>query len=475
MENCSNMKHILRYGTNAEQKYIEQIKNTFDLLAFNGNMLAYTPGAISGFIMMHVLKSKSSKGYFIDPITHAFQHDIKTISSYSKKEKKIIIKKSIMNLIEAYGEPIRSNINNGESVSPAHFTSHDVKFEFCKNVIDFQNNTVISELETKGYMDYIYKASLDISKLRPCFIIAPYFYLTSRPNDLDWLPINCELVELTRTIVNNQKIYAQIVVSKEILTNSTFRDTILDSYIKIKPDGVLLWIDKFDDHESSISELNGFIELIKQFSQNNIPIYNLYGGFFSTILTGFKDELGFELSGVGHALEYGESRAVVPVGGGIPTNKYYYYPLHNRLDYIDASTLLKSLGYFSISPYEGAKEYKKNLCHCPTCLEVIQDNIYNFSLFENTEFYDITLHGVKQKRSYASQDTKEICVLHYQYNKYKEFKEFNDAEKRSFSDFIKKLEKTYNEYSPIQSKLNKPIDYLGNWTTILKSQMRHIR
>jgi hypothetical protein len=460
------MKHILRYGTNAEQKYIEQIKNSFDLLAFNGNMLAYTPGAIAGFIMMHILKSKRSKGYFIDPITHAFQHDISTISSYSEKEKKIKIKKSVENLIEAYGEPIQSNINSEISVLPSHFNTPELKLEFCKNVINFQLNTIITELEKKGFMDYINNAALDISKLKPCFLIAPYFYLTTKPTDFKWLPLNCEFIKLTKSIANDQEVYAQLVVSKEILTNESFRNEILDEYTKVKPSGVLLWIDKFDDHDANISELNSFVEIIKKFTQNEIPIYNLYGGFFSTILTGFKNELGFELSGVGHALEYGESRAVVPVGGGIPTNKYYYYPLHNRLDYKDASTLLRSLGYFSVPPSDGAREYKKNICHCPTCMEVIQDDINNFSLFENTEFYDITLHGVKQKRSYASQDTKEICVLHYQYNKHKEFLE---VEKRSLNDFISRLEKTNSDYAPHEPELSKQIDYLSNWSSVLKS------
>lgn len=469
MENCDCRKHILRYGTNAEQKYIEQIKNTFDLLAFNGNMLAYTPGAIAGFIMMYVLTSKRSKGYFIDPITHAFQHDVMTISTHDEKEDVYKIKKSVVRLIEAYGEPIISNLKNHVSVSPSHFNTSEVKRSFCKNVLDFQLNTVMNELGKKDYIDYISKASLDISRLRPCFVIAPYFYLTTRPTELRWLPLNCEFLELAKSLTSDQEVYAQLVVSKEILTNSDFRKNILDSYIKVNPDGVLLWIDKFDDHDATISELNGFVEIIKQFNKNGIPIYNLYGGFFSTILTSFKDELGFELNGVGHALEYGESRAVVPVGGGIPTNKYYYYPLHNRLDYKDASNILKTLGYFSIPPQDGAKEYKKNICHCPTCMEVIQDNINNFSLFENTEFYNVTLHGVKQKRSYASQDTKAICVLHYQYNK---FKEFDEVEKRNINNFLSSLESSYNKYLPLESAIDKSFDYLNKWASVLRSLVR---
>ena len=98
-------KHILRYGTNADKKYIDQNNQYYDLLAINGNMLAYTPGALAGFIRNNLL-NESEKGFFIDPITHSFQHSLDKIKSYSKKEEKQTLKKSIENLIDYYGEPL---------------------------------------------------------------------------------------------------------------------------------------------------------------------------------------------------------------------------------------------------------------------------------------------------------------------------------------------------------------------------------
>ena len=47
--------HILRYGTNADKKFIDQNNKYYDLLAINGNMLAYTPGALAGFIRKNLL------------------------------------------------------------------------------------------------------------------------------------------------------------------------------------------------------------------------------------------------------------------------------------------------------------------------------------------------------------------------------------------------------------------------------------
>lgn len=469
----SNPKHILRYGTNAEQKYINKLKNHFDLLAINGNMLAFTPGAVASFLMMLLCKTSEVTGYFIDPITHAFQHDISKIMSFSKKQNKYVIKESVKKLMKSYGEPIDSVINSGVSITPKHFNSQECKETFCKNVIDFQLTTIVTQLIDKGFMEYIeysdYATNLT-DKLQPYFIIPPYFYLDSVTSNFnEWLSLNIDFIKIAKSNFRSHDIYAQLVISKDVLLSKKIRDQICEEYIASKPKGVLLWIDDFDEHEVSCDLLIGFCDVVRRFNNSRIKIYNLYGGFFSIILTGFISELDFELNGVGHALEYGESRRVVPVGGGIPTNKYYYYPLHYRLDYRRATSLLNNFGYFSLPSKEGAKKYFKNICSCHLCKEVIQDDINNFSKFENTEFYEVVLRGIKQRRSYASQDTKEICVMHYQLNKVKEFKV---VDKKPLTVFLKELELYYEKYSKYSYLIPEPLQSMSNWLHVIKHEYK---
>src|SRR6056297_249352 len=105
-------KHILRYGTNADKKFIDGEDKFYDLLAINGNMMAYTPKALSDFIRLNQMNNQN--GYFIDPITHGFQHKLSTIKSYSKKEGKETIKLSVNKLIKSYGEPLTKVIKQEE-------------------------------------------------------------------------------------------------------------------------------------------------------------------------------------------------------------------------------------------------------------------------------------------------------------------------------------------------------------------------
>lgn len=462
MANDNKSLHILRYGTNAEQKHIESLSKTFDTLSINGNMLAYTPGSISKFLLTHCIEE--GKCFFIDPITHAFQHSIDKIMSYSQKEKKFVVKKSIKNLTDAYGDPIKSKIEAGKIVIPSDFDNADTRKAFCNRVLEFQNDTITTQLQEKGFLEYIEDDPEALSQLSPCFLIPPYFYLTLSSYD-SWLSLNIDFLKIALQNYSSDKIYAQIVVNKDILQYESMRNSICNAYLESGIKNILIWIDDFNEHDSSYEILKSYAELIKYFSVNGINIYNLYGGYFSIILSKFFDDLGFKLSGVGHGLEYGESRAVVPVGGGIPTSKYYYYPLHKRLDYQLSTELLQSLGYLN-NPIDS---YYKDICNCPQCKTTLKDSMTNFSKFENTEYYEVVLRGVKQKRPYASQETKEICLKHYQYSKCKEFKTRYD---KGLSALLDELEGTYLKYSELGILGYDSISYLKNWITILRSFLK---
>jgi hypothetical protein len=431
--------HILRYGTNADQKYIERFHKSFNMLALNANMVAYTPGAISQFLMQHCIERQGS--FFIDPITHAFQHDIEKIKSLSRKTNKYVVKKSILNLIEAYGNPIKAKIEKDRIVTNNDFNDIKIKEAFCERVINFQINTIKTQLSEKGFLEYISDNENMLHMLEPSFVIPPYFYVTEATLNT-WLPLNIDFINIAKEKFKKRKIFAQLVVSKEILTSNYMRDLVCQNYIDTNITDLLIWIDDFNEYSASFEQLSGYLDLIKKLYNHKISVYNLYGGFFSIMLTGLDSYLGFRLSGVGHGLEYGEYRAVVPVGGGIPTSKYYYFPIHQRLNYKTASELLESLGYFNCNPLEGANRYYKEICSCPKCKEIIKNNINNFSKFENTEFYEVNIRGVKQRRPYADQATKENCIFHYLYNKRKEFIYVSKLK----SSILDDLTNTYQNY-----------------------------
>lgn len=470
MLDYSKPVHILRYGTNADQKHIENMNHPYDLLAINGNMLAHSKNSISTFILNSLIPKK--KGFFIDPITYAFQLNLNMIKSESKKTNEFTIKRSIKSLIESYGEPIKTKVlDEDRLVLPQDFSSDEIIKSYCENVINFQKNTVRDSIIEKGYEEYIKSSDFSMDKLYPDFVVPPYFYLV--PGTMDsWIKLNIKFINFSRDLFPDDYIFAQLTLSKETLLNTNCIEKIIESYSSLNINGILLWIDDFNAHEASDLYLKNFIYLVKSLYKPDRKLINLYGSFFSIILCGYKDILGFGLDGAGHGLEYGEYRAVAPVGGGIPTSKYYFYPLHLRLDYKTASQLLIALGFFKVSPKDGYLQYLKEICRCPICKTVLKDDITKFSIFENTLYYEVHINGVTQRRPYASAETKEVCLYHYLLNKNREFL---SIQKQSFDTMLNELKTTYEKYSQLGKLSLEELSYLQIWYCLLSEYGNEIQ
>ena len=223
-----------------------------------------------------------------------------------------------------------------------------------------------------------------------------------------------------------------------------------------------IWVDDLNEHEASFEELSGFVQLLKGLSHK--PVYNMYGGYFSILLTHKNIKL---LAGVSHGLEYGESRKVYPVGGGIPVSKYYYLPIHQRLDFTKAYYLLAHTGAIDVTlPNWGSSEkYYNDICRCDKCKQIIKDEMINFVEFESKEFYEIHRKDQTLRRKKASSDTKENCLYHYLLCKKIEFLR---VEKQSLSNLLDDLrgqEQTYIDCDELQEN---ELDYIDVWIRAIK-------
>jgi len=471
----TEQKHILRYGTNADKKYIQDKSHYYDLLAINGNMLAYTPGALAGFIRENLL-NQPDKGFFIDPITHSFQHSLDKIKSRSKNENEKTLKLSIANLIDQYGEPLiskikepeesKNNNDKGRPIRPEDFAGHEESF--CKNVIDFQLNEIKKKNEEKGFLKYLNEMDDQRDDFEPVFVTPPYFYL-SESNYKEWLKLNIDFIKLAKEEYPDINIYAQLTLSQDIFISERMREDIIAQYKDLNIEGILLWIDAFNEHEASKTKLEIYLKIIKDLN-DNLNIYNLYGSFFSAILTGFNDELSFNLAGVGHGMEYGEYRAVVPVGGGIPHSKYYFYPIHRRLKFETAQDYIKShvIDKSSNDKSDKVRKYFAEICDCPKCEEIIDDSIDNFFEFQSTKTYEYEIKGVTRRRTYPDQQTKENCLIHYLESK---VREFNEIESVNLNDLIEDLKKKFKVYQDYKHQDYESLSYLKIWASVLESEM----
>jgi len=427
--------HLVRYGTAADQKYLlGDFLKTYDQLIINANMVAHMRSALSSFI-----SQRAKKSYFIDPQTHAFQHDTTHLASSSKYSVGEI-KRSIKALLKAYGEPVETRVGQKqESIIPQDFKNPTVRLGFCRRVLKFQCDAIIKEVtesDSAKYFQYLKKKGMNVgTDHRPALLVAPYFYMEANTVS-HWLPVNLDLVRDSLGIAEDLGIplATQIVFSQDLLLNQSLVQRLIASYTEpeLMPSVYLIWVDSFSEQEASENLLRSLITLLKGLGAS-APVVNLYGGFFSVALNRCK--VVPKLIGVSHSLEYGEHRAVVPIGGGVPVAKFYLPALHARLPFRVALRAVRALGGFN-----GAQEFRAQVCDCAECKQVIRDPETDFAEYGRTKAVQFSRKSQAVVMEYPLPETKDHSVKHYMWCKAKEYnapislnvllRELEQAEKR---------------------------------------------
>lgn len=240
---------------------------------------------------------------------------------------------------------------------------------------------------------------------------------------------------------------AQLVVSKEVLRDEQKRNRIISAYSGTAAQGVLLWIDNLAEDEVSESDLTILVELVRALKASGKSVVNLYGGYFSILLT--KLENG--LDSVCHGLEYGESRPVVPVGGGVPISKYYFPPIHKRLKYADLVKFLREKGWGNNGTAN--PEFASTVCDCDSCRD----------LAKYGEAKDGKPNKKGVRRAYPTVEAKEHSLKHYLLAK---SREFSNVEGHNIHTLASELESGHDEYASVLGEDN--VDHLTRWKSILE-------
>ena len=190
-------------------------------------------------------------------------------------------------------------------------------------------------------------------------------------------------------------------------------------------------------------------------------VYNAYGGFFSILLG--HDDIKL-LDGVSHGLEYGESRGGFPVGGGLPSSKYYFFPLHRRLKYLESFDLLEKKNYLNTDEYSwgNSEAYLKEICRCQVCKKLMPKYMIGFENFRSTGMYEVNYLGHTQRRTKATKNEKITCRYHYMYCKKVEF---TYVQRRKLDTILQKLaqnEKEYGNLLPTKEKIGTIVTWIDS-------------
>lgn len=418
------VEHWMKFGTFASQRhFIYPTKNTYDCVLINANMAAHAPSGLAGFLIEKTFDIK----YIIDPLTYAFQFEPSAVLN-DKGE----VKSSIQNMAEAYEEPIVSKVGN-QPIVPEDFSDPKVIYSFVDKCLNFQNSILADAMAKSDSMKYLKAEKIILS---PYALVVPYFYMTETTIN-EWLDINVKAVQYALDKHPEEKIFTSIVVSQGIVSDFEEVDKIIKSFNNLNISGLLIWVDDLYELSGGKRELKGLIKLAQGLRKDGErEVINVHGGYFSVLAGGVLGNNAF--SGVTHGPEFGEHRAVLPVGGGIPIARYYIPRLHARIRYPDATYIFKAKGWL-----DSASVFHEKVCDCDECKSTLNGDAGNFTMFGKGEPKEVRRGKGIVRIEYPTKETTLHCLQHYLQRKKREYDFASNASK---SEALNDLRQGVTEY-----------------------------
>lgn len=432
------MEILVRFGTHQDRKYVvggaspHKFFNSelYDRLILNANMVEISASACGAIV------TTTNKPFIIDPITHAFGHSPIYIQS-----KDGTIKRGISELAGRYGDLVIQAVTQGRAVISRDFKDPAKVADFCSKVIHFQRSRLREALAPDAKY-------LDEGDAVPEWLLAPYFLLTAG-NMETWLDINCLLIgESAQTVGHGEELHGVILIERALLSQEDYLNTIIARYADQPVRGYLLWVSDLPETEISTWEGRNLQRLVSALAGIGKSVYAAYGGYFSLLLS----KAG--MSGICYGPGYGEARNAVPVGGGLPSAKYYLPPVHARLPHREVQLAIS---------HKPVEEFYEQVCACPVCRSVMHGGPNEFSQFGLSERRSkLTPDGVYVEYEFPTERTKEICNFHFLHSKRVE------AEIVELADvpvLLEQLDCARLEYEPYLGSAG--VDHLSNWKNAL--------
>lgn len=424
---------MLRYNTGTDKKAFVKFKNDFDAVIFNATIVAYSGAAVADLVSVH------KNQYIIDPQTHILQHSVHAIMSKKPRNGQLCIKKSVHKYLEQLPAEILNIIANEKRPLSVEEIKEMID-DLTECVYKFETKYVDQFIEKKEYSKYL--KYIDAGPV-PRVVIAPYFMLKRDMPDAERAEIFLlnklymqRFLEILRENGDNCPAAAQLVMDREVLTDENLIDRICESYKELDFEYFFIWINDFSSWDCSRKEKQCFYELLCTLNAIGKKPVMSYGGYDSIFLC--NQEVKPRLYGAAQSVGYGEARAITPVGGGLPVNKYYFRPLHKRLRFDEALNILIDTGYFDPAKgnNEHAVDYYRNICNCEQCHEVIQDDINNFNIYNESKPYIVKARFGDITRNRPTPEAALVAAFHFLYSKQNEWK---DVENCSLSELRDRL------------------------------------
>lgn len=433
---------FLRIGSNTEKQYVKKMGSLFSGLIVRANYFESAPGMLSA-LFLKFDSLNPSVGFIVDPVTYVFMLDAEFIKSWQKinekkaeqkikndlhlglsedvpnewvrriqspsaKQKHKVeiynIKRAYRKLADSYFAQDIADVIGKRALVKEDFDEQSIE-EFVKQVIIYQEQAISSRYDTEKYSDF--KSIVP----RPIMILSPYF-LISNIEDLDFMKKIWSQFDSQYT--NND---GAIVVHCTAEFLEDHNQVVLNAISDLNKKNIFIWINNFEEENASSSQLNGYIKFLKNASDQNMKVVNLYAGGLSPFL------FPYGLEGMINNIGYGLQRDAEPVQGGIPTAQFYIPKLHIRAQVLTTYDLLvrNNLG-------NTAEDFYKNVCSCPICKKGIRKGFSDFIHFYGEA--DYPKNNPESSRKYPTSQALSRCFYHFLFSRLKEYKWASKATKQ---------------------------------------------
>lgn len=346
---------LVAYG-NAEQRFFRMHGSLFDVVTLPGTVATFFRQGAGGFVLA------LQKPYFIDPRTSVLQSQFREEGRDEPRH---------VRLAEIHGPTIRE-IFRHRALEESDL-SEELLEETLDAVMDFQTHYAEESSQKLDQYRRLLGQNTDTAPLAPEWLTPPYFRAYSYDDAFYEASLTLARAAANRSL--GLPVVPIICVRKQCLNDATIT-AIADDWREGFP-ARLLWVDKLDGYRDGVPDLVAFLKLVGAFSERGVKVLNLFGDYFSVMA------MKVGLSGVGHGVGYGESRAAFTRGGGMPAERYYVPALHRFYPRQDAEILMMRVGDTSL------------LCHCSACASHIEDGVVRTSLMSRE---DLLSHFLMARR-----------------------------------------------------------------------------
>jgi hypothetical protein len=356
-------RHCLRLGAMNDKAIVESEQDSFDVLVLQANLAISARKALGSWVKMQ-------KPFWIDPIAYAYAAAPAYLKSEQKLERgkpetTVAFKRTFRDLAKEYGEPFVRVIEEHRPLKPEDFVpEHDQ--QVVERVLKWQE-TVLNppEEDAKFYED-------EETALEPLLLTVPNFPLqpdVDQQGQPAWLDVNMRLLQAAADLYPADRLAAGLLIEESLFDSEQQFDTVRRAYLKVPADHIWLWVSDNEEVNMTIPRAQRLRDLVRSLAAEGKQVHQAFGGSFSTLL------LRDGLTSVGHGVAYWEHKTWEPLaGGGLPTLRYFYPPLGQRLRFLDVDAVVDAL-------ISDADEFHEEVCGCEVCRETLAGDLGNFAAY----------------------------------------------------------------------------------------------